>query len=222
MMEHLDDLLDIDPSPFNFELFERNEEQEKEARRQAVAARTVSKRQMRKAASEARLAEILPEEIKEGEAWHVISQGDIDAMSYLAHLIKHTPMDYVAFSTWCMAMHDVQQLNTWLQNGTIGRLEAYVGEIFPNQYPAEHEALAAAIRQHGNGGRMAVFRNHSKLFLCRAGDRAWVVESSANINTNPRAEQTVITADRSLFDFYKQFLDGIRSFNRDFDDWKPE
>lgn len=216
MNEQLDDLLEIDTTPFNFELFERDEKEEKEAKRQAAAHRTESKRAMRRASSEAHLAEIQP-----GEAWHVISQGDVDSLSYLSHLLKHTRMDYVCFSTWCMAMPDVKQFSAWLQDGSIGRIDAYVGEIFPNQYPAEHETLVAVIRQHGNGGRLAVYRNHSKLFLCRAGSSAWVIESSANINTNPRAEQTVITADIDLFDFYKTFLDGIRSFNRDFDDWQP-
>ncbi|MFP3153113.1 hypothetical protein LQZ18_01520 [Lachnospiraceae bacterium ZAX-1] len=48
-----------------------------------------------------------------------------------------------------------------------------------------------------------------------------MIESSANINTNPRTEQTVITLDTGLAKFYKDFYDGIISFERNFDDWKP-
>jgi len=216
-LEEID--LEIEPG-FSLELFSVSEKEAEQARKKAVAAKTRNRIQARRANSEATLAEILPAEIEEGDTWHIMSQGDIDAMSYLAHLIKHSNMQYVAFSTWCMAMPDVEQIGDWLKTGRIDRVDAYVGEIFPNQYSEEHEALCATVRQHG--GRVAVFKNHSKLFICQAKDgRAWVVESSANINTNPRAEQTAITADLKLFDFYKTYLDGIRSFSRDFDDWTP-
>lgn len=40
----------------------------------------------------------------------------------------------------------------------------------------------------------------------------FVIESSANINTNPRTEQGVITIDRGLVDFYKNYFDKIKSY----------
>lgn len=185
----------------------------------ARAHKTRVRVQARRAAGEEKLAEILPADIADGDAWHVISSGDVDAMSFLAHLLTQHQMDYVAFSTWCMALDDVDRLERWLSIGRIRRLDAYVGEIFPGSYTKEHTALCDVLRRFG--GRCAVFRNHSKMFLCRSGDRAWVIESSANINTNPRAENTVITADRGLFDHHKQYLDRVRSYVRDFDDWTP-
>lgn len=33
---------------------------------------------------------------------------------------------------------------------------------------------------------------------------------SANINTNPRTEQGVITINRELYQFYKDYFDGIK------------
>jgi hypothetical protein len=189
-------------------------------RQKATAYATRSKRQNRRAKSEETLNEILPPVIKDGEAWHILSSGDIDSLSYLAHLLSSIPMDHVILSTWCMAMEDVNQLAAWLDEGRIGRLDAYVGEIFPSQYTDEHEQLVALLQQHGKG-RVAVFRNHSKVYLCRSGDQAWVIESSANINTNPRTENTVITADIGLYLHHKAYFDGIKSFNRDFDQWTP-
>lgn len=38
------------------------------------------------------------------------------------------------------------------------------------------------------------------------------LKSSANINTNPRTEQGVITIDRGLVDFYKNYFDKIKSY----------
>ena len=49
----------------------------------------------------------------------------------------------------------------------------------------------------------------------------FVIESSANVNTNPRTEQTCITIDTGLARFYKEFYDEINNFTKDFDNWKP-
>lgn len=185
----------------------------------ARATKTRTRVHARRAASEKVLAGILPDVIEQGDAWHVMSSGDVDSLSYMAHLLKTTPMDYCAFSTWCMAKEDVAQFAQWLESGQIARLDAYVGEIFPGTYAREYESLKELLRRFG--GRVCVFRNHSKVFLARAGNQAWVIESSANINTNPRTENACITGDMGLFDHHKAYFDGIRSFARDFDDWEP-
>jgi len=188
-------------------------------RKAATAYRTRLRTQARRARSESALSEILPAIIDDGDSWHVISSGDVDSLSYLAHIVRSRPLDYVLLSTWCMALSDVQQLGAWIDNGRIARLDAYVGEIFPNQYGDAHEALVPIVR--ATGGRVCVFRNHSKIFLARAGRCAWVIESSANVNTNPRTENTVISADLGLLRHHKDYFDGVRSFSRDFDDWRP-
>lgn len=209
---HIDDLGD----PIAFEIATKREA---EAKKSAVAAKTRTRRQTRRAKSEEHLTTILPPIVEPGDAWHVLSQGDIDSLSYLAHALKTTAFDYVLFSTWCMAMDDVVQIGKWIAEGKIKRLDAYVGEIFPNQYADEYDALCEIVRPAG--GRVCTFKNHSKVFACRADDYALVIESSANINTNPRCENTVLTADRALFEFQKEFFDGIKSFNRNFDQWSP-
>ena len=205
--------------PFSLELFEADTQVEIETKLRATATKTRSRIQARRAKSEAILADILPANIEDGEAWHVLSSGDVDSLSFLAHLLKTQRMDYVMFSTWCMAKEDVRQLGAWLAAGTIGQIDAYVGEIFPNQYAEEHQDLCKTIRTHG--GRVCVFRNHSKIYLCRAGNRHWVIESSANINTNPRTENTIVTADAGLYAHHLEYFNGVRSFNRDFDEWAP-
>lgn len=209
----------LDMFDFNLESDPALNEMVEGACRSAKAMRTASRTEARRARSEEVLGAILPAEIAQGEAWHVISSGDVDALSFFSHLLKSTAMDYVAFSTWCMATDDVARFADWISAGRIGRLDAYVGEIFPGSYAKEHVALCDVVRRCG--GRCAVFRNHSKTFLCRAGERAWVIESSANINTNPRTENTVITADMGLFKHHKEYFDSINSFARDFDDWRP-
>lgn len=43
------------------------------------------------------------------------------------------------------------------------------------------------------------------------GQLPFTIESSANVNTNPRTEQTVLTIDAGLADFYFDWFDKIVS-----------
>lgn len=114
-----------------------------------------------RAASTDALAKILPKpEI--GNSYHVISSGDIDSLSFLEHVLKFYDLDYLILSTWCMAGEDVAQLENWLNTGKIKRLDAYCGEIFPNQYPNIHADLFRIVRP--GGGAAAFFAITVKFF----------------------------------------------------------
>ena len=65
-----------------------------------------------------------------------------------------------------------------------------------------------------SGGRIAVFRNHSKVMAGYGEKFDFAIESSANINTNPRTEQTVVTIDHDVAKFYFDFYDAVISFDK--------
>ncbi len=180
----------------------------------ARAIRAAHRAQLRRANSEAHLAEILPARLADGESVHCISRGDIDALSFVAHWIKGTHFDLVTISTWCMAKEDLTRLTGWLDSGRIDQLELYVGEIFPSQYGDAYEAALRLTDIYGV--RLVVARNHAKVTLLAHEDSAHylVIESSANVNTNPRIEQTATHCGRALFDFYRDFFSGLRSIDR--------
>ena len=94
-----------------------------------------------------------------------------------------------------------------------------MGEIAAASYALCQEELAAAAE--ATGGRVGVFRNHSKVAVI-LGDRfSCAITSSANINTNPRTENTVITCDRDVALWYKAYYDGIHPFNGSPEEWEP-
>lgn len=184
-------------------------------RKTAVATRSAQRKNLRRAKSEATLAEILPAKIEPGESWHVMSHGDIDALSYLKHILAgQAHFDHVAISTWCIAKPDLEQIATWLDAGQIDEFALYAGEIFPNQYGDEHEMMRKMCAEYGC--KLVIAKNHSKITLAAnyADGAYYAIESSANVNTNPRIEQTAIHASRELFEFYKEFFDGLRSIER--------
>lgn len=184
----------------------------------ARAVKRLEKIYTRRANGEKNLLDVLGSDLQENASYHVISGGDIDSLSYLMYIIAQQNLDYCLLSTWCMALPDVLQFGTWLNEGKIKRLDAYVGEIFINSYPECWGNLCEILKAHG--GRVCVFRNHSKVFAGTGSKFSFSVESSANINTNPRTENTIITTSEIMFRFYKDFFDGINSYDRTFDDWE--
>jgi len=130
----------------------------------ARAIKTRHRHQKRRAKSEAVLAEVLPVIPEAGCSYHVISHGDVDSLSYLAHVVKIWPMDFVLISTWCMAMADLDCLIGWLNTGRIGELDFVLGEIFPTQYPDETDKLHR-LEANGDPVKLRIARNHAKITL---------------------------------------------------------
>lgn len=163
----------------------------------------------RRAFSETNLLDI-SDEFNQGYSYNYITGGDIDALSFLKLIIRKQNIDYLLFSTWCMALEDIYQLNDWLDSGKIKKFDAYVGEIFPGSYKAEYQLLKQVIAKCG--GRIGVFKNHSKIFAGYGDKFHFGIQTSANINTNPRTENACIQIGVDIYEFYKQFFDNIVSY----------
>ena len=61
---------------------------------------------------------------------------------------------------------------------------------------------------------LAELPHQQPLAANRADAYHLVIESSANVNTNPRIEQSTIHRSTDLYAFYAEFFDGIRSIDR--------
>jgi len=158
------------------------------------------------------LKAIKPEDFKLGNSIHVITGGNVDQLSYLELMIMQQPLAYCLISTWVMGEEDIKQIEEWMDEGKLHKVDFFVGEIFPTQYPIGFAMLNRLIERTACG-RVAVFRNHSKIIAGYGTLYPFVVETSANVNTNPRTEQGVITLDKGLMDFYRAYFDGIKGFN---------
>ena len=181
--------------------------------------KSLNAHQTRRILSEHNLEQELPWHFEKGACYHCISMGDVDSLTYLRAIVKQQKLEYALLSTWCMAMTDIQEVEKWIDAGYIGCMDFYVGEIFTSRYANEFVALREVATK--SKGRIALFRNHSKVIAGFGESFDFAIESSANVNTNPRTEQTSITIDTDIARFYKDFYDGIKSFDHTFDDWIP-
>jgi len=178
----------------------------------AIGYQHSTKHLYRRAYSELTLLDLMNDcDFNNNDCYHFITAGNIDSLSFLKIILRKQNLDYCLFSTWCMAPEDILQFDEWLKQGKIKKLDAYVGEIFPNTYKKEFEFLKEVFKNN-NCGRVAVFKNHSKIYAGYGEKFYFGIESSANINTNPRTENACITINKGIFEFYKEYFDGIKSF----------
>ena len=181
--------------------------------------KTVNQHAKRRVLSELALEKELPWHFEPNVSYHCISFGDVDALTYMRVIVKQQKIRYALLSTWCMASEDISEIRSWLERGYIGRCDFYVGEIFKASYFKQYQELIALCKTLG--GRVALCRNHAKIMVLFGEHFDAVIESSANVNTNPRIEQACITVNSELANWYKDFFDGIKSFERNFDEVQP-
>ena len=170
---------------------------------------------VRRVTSELALEKELTWHFEKGACYHCFSWGDVDSLTYLRLIVKQQRLKFALISTWCIAQTDIREIFDWIGKGYIGRVDFYVGEIFKDSYEKEWDLLCKFCKMYGC--RLVIFRNHAKIMLAFGENFDAVIESSANVNTNPRSEQTVITVDSQLAKWYKEIFDDIKPFNSNFE-----
>lgn len=168
----------------------------------------------RKVASEQALENAMPWHFNEGDCFHCFSFGDVDSFTFLKMVMRQQRIKYLALSTWCMAGEDVKELETWHKRHMIDRVDFFMGEIFRGSYPEVYQETKKFVKQCG--GRLVIFRNHSKVMAIKGDRFDCLIESSANVNTNPRSENTVVTVDSDLVNAYIKLFSEITPFNDDY------
>ncbi len=202
--EHMDEA--SEPVPESYKT-------EPEQPRSAILKRRARAHIYRRAFSETQLLDLLTLEFNQGESYHIMTGGDIDSLSFLKVILRHQDLEYCLFSTWCIAMEDILQLEEWLEEGRIKKMDAYLGDLYLYSYRFEHRKLLPIIKKHG--GKVVIFRNHSKVIAGHGPKFHFAIESSANINTNKRAENACITIDKGVYEFYKKHFDDIIDLSKE-------
>jgi hypothetical protein len=208
--DDLKNLFSIDACKCKTETIDKDNKPDRPKQHRSTVLKRRDANIYRRAFSETQLLDIVDLDFQDGDSYHFITGGDIDSLSYLKVVLRQQDLDYCLFSTWCMASEDIYQIEEWLAQGKIKKMDAYVGEIFPSTYRLEYKMLVPVIKKYG--GRVAVFRNHAKIFAGYGNKFYFGIETSANINTNPRTENGCITISKEIYEFYRSYFDGIVSF----------
>ncbi len=160
-------------------------------------------------------SEVFEEIIKEkpipGYYYHIVSNGKFDFFSIVPVFIKHlnNHVDLFYGSTWASNAKNVLDLMSFFDKKIIKEMTVIGGDYMKMNSRGDYGLLKNGMEYRKQ--RFIDFKNHCKvLLMCNhsQGDY-FTVEGSSNWTSNPRVEQYVLTNNKEVFDFHKNWIDGL-------------
>lgn len=151
---------------------------------------------------------------RKGMCYNFLTRGDVDALSFFKAVVRQQHIFDVVVATWCVDMNDILTIRKWILDGRIDRMDLFLGEIYrTGRHGFEVHDFEKAL-EGLDGVTVTVARNHSKVFAGHGCDFDFVIQTSANINTNPRIESACILIPDDggeLVNFYLDFYKTVKS-----------
>lgn len=168
-----------------------------------------SKRELKTIASNEYLHQVLCGLPLPGVTWHAISNSRFNFWSFvpsvIAYLGNYTNSLYCA--TWTTNNLNTRHLIELFDAGRIGEVTFVVGKYFQTREQAVYNYLATNLLERNQ--RLVVGEHHLKVLLLQNEGNFIVVESSANLTSNPRTEQFTYSNDENLFHFYQEWFESV-------------
>lgn len=180
------------------------------------------KYQYRRAFSESSLLDAIGApgfNFEKGMCYNFMTKGDVDALSFMKAIMRQQNVKKAIVSTWCVDMNDILQLKKWVDEGRIGMLHLFLGEIYTTgRHGIEIHHFRKTFEGYDNV-KVVVARNHSKVMCGRGEKFDFLIQTSANINTNPRIESTCViipnsSQEEDMFAFYEAFFKTVNNIRR--------
>ena len=106
--------------------------------------------------SEQALSDALDWHLEPGVAYHVVSYGDVDALTFLRHIAQDQRLDYVILATWCMAQTDADGIARFDAPEAAGYTvhvlkapEGFEGDDTEYAVPEQYADVAVTLRRAG-------------------------------------------------------------------------
>lgn len=138
--------------------------------------------------------------IKQNETIHYATSGAWNAHELLEHLLKITGPAKVYFTTWAMSENPVRTILNLIDEGLITELNCVFDLKVQDRAPKVFELIK------GITSRVRLVHCHAKVFVIENDQWAISNSGSANWTRNPRMEAGVISADRKVAEFHRQWI----------------
>ena len=160
------------------------------------------------------LGDVLPDE---NEVVKLISlYGGIASLSFIKLVADREAIEELTASTLRIGRKQFQYLTSM---GATKKLKA--ARFFTSSMQKDVDAASAKASYNyakqfetvcqKNGWKNLIVNNHSKIILMRTKNNYYVLETSSNLNENPKIEQYSFENNKELYDFYYSFFDALEN-----------
>lgn len=144
------------------------------------------------------------------EVYKIVTDGGFSSISFVKYIAEHCHVNDFYASSFRIGKKELRIINGLFQSGAIDMCHFAVGTLMANdseavkryRYYEDFKGLCDA-----NDWEYMVVNNHSKLLLFDTDCGKFVIETSSNLNENPKVEQFSFEKNAELFDFYKTVFD---------------
>jgi len=175
---------------------------------EAKHERRATKRRFLNQLAVANAAEALDRLPESEESFHGIMSGNFHAFAFLPAIIQLAGCAKVAeanIATLGFNESNTLELFDLLDRGIVQRCSFIFSCYYRSNEPQVADALISGLQSRGH--RVAVVRNHAKIILAELTDgRCFAWESSANMRSCRNIESYVLTHDRPLLEFHREWM----------------
>lgn len=152
------------------------------------------------------MVSVLPDD---STCYKFMSDGGFSSISFVKFVADRTRINYLFASTLRVGAKHLGMLDYLHRAQKLGMCEFVVGGIMRDGSKLDkkygyYEDLENVCRK--NNWIVKVINNHSKVILFDTDIGRFVLETSSNLNENPKCEQFSFEKDSELFEFYMDFF----------------
>ncbi len=142
----------------------------------------------------------------ENEIYRILSNGTYDLFTFIDYIVKDSGfiINELYISTWATTTIQINLLLKYYDEGKIKNLNMLLGDYHKFKSRAEYGLLVNELAKRKQ--KFCIFNNHVKLILLTIDNDYYVLESSANLTSNPRLELHILSNNKLLYDFHKSWM----------------
>lgn len=138
----------------------------------------------------------------ENECFKFISEGGFSSICFILFIAERAVIKNLHISTFRVGKKEIQAMHALKNKGRLINSEFILCSFAKDEQGGAYGILDK-ICQQNNWGIHPV-NNHSKVHLYDTCKGKFVIETSSNLNENPKMEQFSFEKDAALYDFYKE------------------
>lgn len=148
--------------------------------------------------------------LPDDNVYKFISDGGFSSCAFIKFVADRAVIHNLHASSFRIGKKELQIIDMLFKSGRIKQCFFAVGTLMANDSDkAKKYAYYSNFRDvcNSNGWEYATVNNHSKLILFDTDQGKFVLETSSNLNENPKIEQFSFEKSASLFEFYRSAFD---------------
>jgi len=154
---------------------------------------------------------------KENEIFKFISTGGFSTICFIKFISNIAKINSLCVSTLRVGKKELKMLDYLYKQNKIGKVSFIVGSLMSNDSVkvkkyGYYEDLEKVCKT--NGWTVIPAKNHSKVLLFDTKEGKFVIETSSNLNENPKIEQFSFEKSEELYNFYKQIFDSAEKVKK--------